>query len=562
MDYATDRLDRDNDALWRSYCLALQSKSHRELGRLLCALGWNRHALYHFGQAWMLDFQNNVGDYAQMAELAGYVEIGMMALWVYRLQLPLLRQPSAASEEESWPSPYNKQPGWLQQTEPQQGDCGCGLAECGQDPCFLPFENVDLVLRLLEQYLEDTYADMEDSSGRNHPPPPTMPSAHSILNAYARQEPPPPCRIPLALQFWNHHDDYQSLSTVLQLLLVKLLYQSIPILACQAVVQLLWRDTASLPHNYKSHAAYHTLIQAMVLTNRKIKPSRRHAVEYYAVPVWDLMHGLDRRTDYCERASSSLDADNLRNVFSLHRWKEQMQALPCREELVWTIPPTLWTTHDSNNILQVTGDSHVLSLAWHTVYVPTARLVVPRIVTGLKAMHCRAGTRFFSRTHLQLLLQRRCCTSSRTLILSAGEIDCREGFGGPRLAGYQTHGTEDVEACAEAYMDALQQLLNDSNTGLRQILVMPVAPHAEQSTGRAAGQSSRRRTMRAWNDAVQRKASGRVFFLNYVSHLLADNGQDFVLRQDFNADGTHMNAAFLRHFEQSILECGCNLDWL
>jgi len=33
-----------------------------------------------------------------------------------------------------------------------------------------------------------------------------------------------------------------------------------------------------------------------------------------------------------------------------------------------------------------------------------------------------------------------------------------------------------------------------------------------------------------------------------------------VLNNIFNADGTHLNAAFARHFEHEMSICGCSLD--
>lgn len=55
----------------------------------------------------------------------------------------------------------------------------------------------------------------------------------------------------------------------------------------------------------------------------------------------------------------------------------------------------------------------------------------------------------------------------------------------------------------------------------------------------------------------------RVFFLDYEEDLRQIDETSpvgFVLKKEYNADCTHMNAAFLPLLEKSILQCGCDLD--
>ncbi|KAL7573042.1 hypothetical protein ACA910_018734 [Epithemia clementina (nom. ined.)] len=333
--------------------------------------------------------------------------------------------------------------------------------------------------------------------------------------------------------------------------------------------------------------------------------------------------------------------------------------------------------------LFLVGDSHVLSLAWQPIWIPGCstskdddglRLAVPIVITGLKAWHVRPDTHFFTYTNLQTMIVDRLLplsssssssSSSKigkmTLVISAGEIDCREGLGGPLLEGYQLQHLQEhhhalVRRTVQEYVQALQTLAVSSvammekttttstttststtTTTLLQILVMPVAPHAAQSKGRVVGQAVRRQTMQLWNQELRRllhrpesqpsESSCRdhlcnhypnVFFLDYEEHLVVvptggSNSSDstreatrtgvdhqnegtynaattttntlpaatattttttasrrkeakrrpaYVLRPELDADGTHMNSAFAKHFAQAIANCGCNLDWI
>jgi hypothetical protein len=138
MNYAEDRIDRrarhaeGKDLLWKDYIEALQSQgstvciNHELLARTLRDIGWNSHALYHYGQAWCEEAAAAVaaaasddlssdshdqswkaaGDYAQMAELAGFPEVGVLALLVYRargdLQSPASTTALTRTEFINW----------------------------------------------------------------------------------------------------------------------------------------------------------------------------------------------------------------------------------------------------------------------------------------------------------------------------------------------------------------------------------------------------------------------------------------------------------------------------
>jgi hypothetical protein len=72
MNYAEDRLDRKarGTDLWEDFQTALGQNDHVLLGRTLRDAGWIRHAVFHYSLAGGV--HGTVGDYAQMAELAGF----------------------------------------------------------------------------------------------------------------------------------------------------------------------------------------------------------------------------------------------------------------------------------------------------------------------------------------------------------------------------------------------------------------------------------------------------------------------------------------------------------
>jgi len=747
---------------------------HALLGRTLRDVGWNRHATFHFGRAWIeserriatrqqqrqqqrqrqlrddRDFDEEeeeedddrrqeeeedwrqeaeaAGDYAQAAELAGWPEIGFLALLAYRRRRGAPLPPGSGNDgnggfddddeddddddegfaaaagrgscgggadrntaDEDDDDAEEEDAKALQfwnrlRQEPSgpAGDCGCGSSDCGSSPCFLPppmmtVPAVGPVLECIRLYCCLLVREKEGRDGgdsfRSGTPPTT---AHALLCRYHRlrndkrrnqnndgkgQRAPEDLSallrtqqlVPELLQFWRCDDDgrgggkFRPLPQLLQLLLLKLSYLTIPRLACYAVVhteeERFAGEQPQLPKNFKSHWAYYVLIRSLVLGSR-VKPARRRAVPYYHVPVWDLLHGLDRRADYChcgavdssdEKCTELTPADTFERTHDSPRSDTSESSFPDRlrrlvgflaaataSDHAVTVPPSVqdlcWSRHsDDPEPIYIVGDSHVLSLAWQTVRIPIAasspatmpnsteevsspsaatitRVAVPVVVTGLKAWHCRPDTRYFTRTNLIELLARRLPRRTRTIVLSAGEIDCREGLGGPRLAGYRESCAGTVERTVREFVASLRELVQlrgspDSNggDGLRQVLVMPVAPHASnnQTTGRVLGRISRRETTKEWNRQLkaQLEPIDNVFFLDYVDSVLSPRRQDgcsreeehrdgdgdgdgdvdydgYVLNPAISADSTHLNASFARHFERSIAESGCSLDLL
>lgn len=589
MNYADDRRDRrarlGNEAdsgsslLWKDYQQALTSPSidHTLLGTTLRDAGWNRHAWFHYGQAWRAQPESweRAADWGQMAELCGQPAIGFVGVWAFRLRL----EHATATKRDDVIKTTLKEaiptdPSWILRDEKDVvGHCGCGHTRCGSNSNFLPFDG-NSISRVINS-LEECLAFLEKAS------PSKIPRAHDILQQHFdkvtsnKNESTQPLRLcidmPPAFLFWQQQDavcsgGLRDFALPLQLLLVKLLYETLPGLAIVAVAHMPHHVRAPqqrlMAQRYKSHWAYHVFIQSLVLGSQRVKPGRRSALPYYHVPVWDLYWGFDQRKD-----SSITVVDDSESFASLSRQLiiRQFQMHVTDSEQDSAAPLWLWNpAYRTIPPLYFVGDSHVLSLAWQVLH-PTpdfSRRVVPLLVTGLKAWHVRPETRFFTQTCLRRVLRQ---AQPKTIVVSAGEIDCREGFGGPLLKGYDCVSPEMeldlVRETIRSYIRALEHL------HVPQILLLPVPPHSQRGRGREKSRHVRRTTTRLWNRELRRSLRQEhkraIYCLDYERFLLDDSRVDeYVLKPSLNADSTHMNSAFARHLEAALAESGCDFALL
>lgn len=606
MNYAEDRLDRraridsynDNgkqneqqpSPLWLDFSSALRQVplDHTRIASCLKDAGWNAHAIFHYAQAWLErpEDAEAAADYCQMVELAGYPATALVALMVYRSAIVPLRLSVSSSTESVSTCPeqnvesnetsdykyssaeVDQDPFWLHRRRHQRRNqhCGCGLEGCGAAECYFVVKGdggdaLDLlapVLGAVDEYL---------ATLSHRYPQPQVPSAHEILGQRTdhrahQQVQIDPCAmirppLPKLFTFWTtppqkDEEDTtmekiapRSLPLPFQLLAVKLFYLVLPAVAIEAVVRMKVVDDEASRKHFKSHRAFYIFILSLTLGER-IKPERRRQLQYSHDPLWDKLWKSSQ-------LSGNKTMETFRNEW--HFLLYNLERNGCGSEHImapiWLPPPFVSPV---SRPLYFVGDSHVLSLAWQTLQLSTETtqqhqiLVVPALVTGLKAWHVRKETNFFTHTCLHTWLSR---LPDRVLAISAGEIDCREGMGGPLLAGYTSCTTttvlEHVQRTVRAYCTALAEQ--------RWVVVLPVAPHLHRKGGRVAGQASRRDTMRVWNQELRRcigskACDGRLFLLDYSDQLLlahhTKGGTDgsYTLHPLFNADGTHLNAAF------------------
>jgi hypothetical protein len=596
MNYAEDRLDRkarysnesssdnslysdlvESHKLLKSKNLDELSKGHELCGRTLRDAGFCRQAVFHYAMVWSLNpsDQKAIGDYAQMAELAGFPEVSIICLQFFRLG----GNAFVDDEESSYRVDEIKGNIFdLDEEINSNMNCGCGMQSCGTSLCFLPksvycsnlFADLVGAFSTMDKNLSScTFMENEINAAdlieiaskanqKSNPVPPRLPIC--------------PDYIPFQLRFWM--PDNRHLSPILQIMLLKLLYtspvgHSFLLLACESirhlciqlpVSSLLGREMAK---THKSHLAYYVLIYKLVLGER-VKKSRRGSVVPYHYPLWDIVHNLDARyiVHFNENAKYQT-ADYLAKLF--HSLSSCISMVHSNLKLPIT----------TNTIFAI-GDSHVLSLAWQTIRIQFEgkdcfRTLIPCPITGLKAWHTRRGTKFFTHYNLHLCL-RRLPPSCRTIILSAGEIDCREGIGGSLLEGYYKSCDDAVENTIQEFLANLNSVADEYNL---QILIMPVAPHAYRSekNGKSLGRGQRRQRMRLWNDLLRNFCSSsrcktyntNIFLLDYEEDLRApDNSSPvgFVLNKHYNCDFTHMNSAFIPLLENALVKSGCETTLL
>mmetsp|Transcript_8229 Transcript_8229/g.11953 ORF Transcript_8229/g.11953 Transcript_8229/m.11953 type:complete len:536 (+) Transcript_8229:46-1653(+) len=526
MNYAEDRSDRKGRGsdIFEDFVQAIENRDHGLLGRTLRDNGWNRHAIFHFSKG-IVD-EDTLADYAQMAEFGGFPEIGILALLHYRRRGSFIQ--SCALDK--WHSDHIMNPSWLQSDAPK-GHCGCGFEDCGKFFCYVPMEgNLDPIFESLQIYFDRL-------------PSRKMPQAHEILVATGKEEEFyfSEC-IPEILKFWETSSlsaDILPLCLLSQMLLLKQAYQLIPALAAEAIVHMQVHKHR-ISKKYKSHNAYFVLIKAVILGDR-IKPSRRSTMKQYHVPIWDVLWGHDGRIGvHCRWQPTSKDiVSHFQQCLEKCKLEHQPDEIPMK----W-----LLTAPSEIQPLFLVGDSHILSIAWQYLQwndSDDVRILIPVVVTGLKAWHCRADTRFFTHSLLQILLQR-IQHGTNCILFSAGEIDCREGLGGPTLEGYETDivKSEHVDRTVIAFVKALTSIP-------LKIWILPVAPHIHRSArnGKAVGRAARRYLTQLWNEKLnQILPDSNVNLLDYVKYL---HDPGYVLKKIYNADGTHMNSAFLPLLENA-----------
>jgi hypothetical protein len=641
MNYAQDRLDR------RALLLAILQKegdnsspsdteewSDTQYGQICMTVGWNDHALYHYGRAWYKEPEHchRMADYAQMLELSGYPERALFVVLSYRMlsaheRVQRFLQPPAPCIEclcngtpsqprvSITPIPQLRTKQWYEQSaaDMRGRHCGCGNLHCGHRTStrWLSRTAMDHVIQQLQIYCFEHVVIQYRCQMKGVRE--SIPTAHEILGAASTESNrggPLDCSsclngndIPKLLQFWNDAttdgDAYLSLEPVAQLLCLKLLFLVLPSLAIASIPLL---QVPEPDAQYKSHWAYYIFLHSLVVGER-IKPARRRQMKYQHIALWDRVWGIspDGSTGISDPAP--LYTTTLRNElvhnFTDHLYQQAKDSTCVAEHSpVWLQPilrpiDTLSSCNDMPTTprpLYIVGDSHVLSLAWQFIHVPApnmsghdeidchraTRLVVPILVTGLKAWHLRGETRFFTHTCFHTML-RRLPKNVQTILISAGEIDCREGMGGPLLQGYTQACHQHIQTTVAAYISSLVHILKLPYLSISQILILPVAPHVQRTKGRVVGRASRRETMRVWNEEIRRQLQsypGTLYLLNYTDQVqmppIVENGTEcdnassvpYVLNPIFNADSTHMNSAFAPMLEQAIVDCECDVSKL
>ena len=184
------------------------------------------------------------------------------------------------------------------------------------------------------------------------------------------------------------------------------------------------------------------------------------------------------------------------------------------------------------------ADSHSLAPAWRRVRVGGRdRIIVPRLVTGLKCWHLRPGSRFFPKRNFESVV--RGIPNGSTVIFNFGEIDCREGIL-LAVAKFKYASLEEgIARSVDIYIGVLERLARDRHF---RVLVHPIVPVLDAT----------RETVKKFNAQLQR-AVGRsscLEFLDFFDELLTPDKKGF--NEAFALDGTHLSPDYVQLIQKAI----------
>mmetsp|Transcript_21674 Transcript_21674/g.31092 ORF Transcript_21674/g.31092 Transcript_21674/m.31092 type:complete len:659 (+) Transcript_21674:511-2487(+) len=236
-----------------------------------------------------------------------------------------------------------------------------------------------------------------------------------------------------------------------------------------------------------------------------------------------------------------------------HKSATFLEALPLQSSL----QPPLRDVSPSANPLYLLGDSHSLTSAWSKL--PSQRLVVPKLVTGVKQWHLRADGDFYPKAHFQCTVDS--IPNGSEVVVLVGEIDCREGM----LLAVERDKYQSVE---EAMKTTLQQFMQVLISLVKRkhfkIFVHPVPPVLRET----------RHLVMAYNilyeqsiKSLPKAFAENIRWLDLLPQLLMTSplvnevltapsvtlalslgprlGQETHLREELALDGTHLSPAYV-----------------
>ena len=270
---------------------------------------------------------------------------------------------------------------------------------------------------------------------------------------------------------------------------------------------------------FKSHWAFFLFIQALVDNetndcninddNTRKKNNNGKSKEANRLSVFHI-----EKERVVTRTTSNQDIEKLSLITNpILRWKHfyNFRSIP--------YPP-----------LFVLGDSHTLTYAWRTLHLQSGlRTCVPILITGIKAWHFRKDTEFYTHTALHNALEEiRKNNSAKELIVSAGEIDVREGIGRALDKGRYDTLNAAIDATVCAY---ISELVDISKKYSIRLYVLPVPPHAKRPSkrGRWRNRERRRKSCTLFNECLRihcKSHYGALHYLDFIDDLYIIDGGD------------------------------------
>jgi hypothetical protein len=186
----------------------------------------------------------------------------------------------------------------------------------------------------------------------------------------------------------------------------------------------------------------------------------------------------------------------------------------------------------------VCGDSHALSPAWRSV---NGRLLVPKLVTGLKHWHLREDSSFYPKKNFHQVVKT--IPENSEVVWIFGEIDCREGLLLAVEKDRYKNLDEAMEKCIAIWMRESTKVIKGRKL---KAWVHPVVPVLNET-----------RTIVCKYNLLLKKAVDRspdMEWLDCFEEMLQvdKRGEGYELKESLKLDGTHLHPSYLSLLEKFI----------
>jgi len=196
--------------------------------------------------------------------------------------------------------------------------------------------------------------------------------------------------------------------------------------------------------------------------------------------------------------------------------------------------------------LYAVGDSHCLSSAWSVVSVQgQQRLVIPKLVTGVKHWHLRPDSEFYPKFNFKATLAT--VPEKADVVFIIGEIDCREGI----LLAVERDKYASIQEGMKHTVSIFTKVLSGlASTKKLQAWIHPVLPMLNETRQLVLAYNS------IYREAIDKLSSSKIAWLDFFEDLLIvgseGSADDVKLRPGLAMDGTHISPAYCQLMEREI----------
>ncbi len=220
--------------------------------------------------------------------------------------------------------------------------------------------------------------------------------------------------------------------------------------------------------------------------------------------------------------------------------------------------------------IYVVGDSHTVPLAWNVIRVASAingrtehRLLVPKLVTGIKQYHLRKESDFYPKLQFANLINK--LPDNSDILFVLGEIDCREGI----LVGVQKDAYENIRQGMEQTINHFGLILpNLLKKRKMNIFIHPVLPMLQETRGMVIEFNNYyKKHINAMNTKLD--DDYQIKWLDFFDQLIensdgADKGQgqgEKQLRKGLRMDGTHITPGYVALIEAAMHSIDADIEY-